>query len=78
MRGVFIWFQTILGLKINLSKSELVPVGQVPNVPELASILGCRVAALPLTYLGLPFGASFKKKTIWTGVVEKMKKRLAG
>uniref|UniRef100_A0A2N9IB59 Uncharacterized protein n=1 Tax=Fagus sylvatica TaxID=28930 RepID=A0A2N9IB59_FAGSY len=78
LRGVFIWFQAISGLKINLSKSELVPVGQVTNVPELAGILGCRVASLPLTYLGLPLGASFKSKSIWVGVVEKMEKRLAG
>ena len=45
LRGVFIWFQAISGLKINLSKSELVPVGQVTNVPELAGILGCRLAS---------------------------------
>jgi hypothetical protein len=62
--GVFIWFLAILGLKVNLSKSELVPVGYVPNVTELASILGCRVSDFPLTYLGLPFGATFKRKTI--------------
>ena len=53
-------------------------MGQVTNVPELAGILGCRVASLPLTYLGLPLGASFKSKAIWVRVVEKMEKRLAG
>jgi hypothetical protein len=78
LRGVFIWFQAISGLKINLSKSELVPVGQVPNVNELAGVLGCKVSALPLNYLGLPLGASFKQKSVWNGVVEKMEKRLAG
>lgn len=78
LRGVFIWFQAISGLKINLSKSELAPVGTVQNVPELESILGCRVTSLPLTYLGLPLGASFKSKSIWAGVVERMEKRLAG
>ena len=65
-------------MKINLSKSELVPVGQVPNVNELAGVLGCKVSALPLTYLGLPLGASFKQKSMWNGVVGKMEKRLAG
>jgi hypothetical protein len=53
LRGVFMWFQAKYGLKINLNKSELVPVGHVPNVMELSSILGCRVSALPFTYLGL-------------------------
>ena len=53
-------------------------MGPVPNVPELAGILGCSVASLPLTYLDLPLGASFKMKSIWSGVVERMEKRLAG
>jgi hypothetical protein len=42
-------------LKINLAKSELVPMGDVPNVDALACILGCRVSSLPLKYLGLPW-----------------------
>ena len=78
LRSVSIWFQVVSTLKINLSKSELVPVGSIPNVTALASILGCRVSALPLMYLGLPLRASFKKKTIWNAVVEKVEKRLAG
>ena len=78
LQGVFTWFQAISGLKINLGKSELVPVGDVPNVQALVGILGCRVSALPLTYFGLPLGASFKNKSIWNPVVEKIEKRLAG
>jgi hypothetical protein len=64
LRGIFIWFQAISGLKINLSKSELVPVGHVPNVAKLVGFLGCRVSSLPMSYLGLPLGAGFKKKDV--------------
>lgn len=39
-----------LGLKVNLDKSELVPVGKVSNVEGLSDILGCRVSKLPMTY----------------------------
>ena len=78
LRGVFIWFQAISGLKVNLSKFELVPVGYVPNVTELASILGCRVLDSPLTYLGLPLVVTFKRKTIWNSMVERMEKCLVG
>ena len=53
LRGVFIWFQAISGLKINLSKSELVPIGNVPNVTELASILGCKVLAFSSHLFGV-------------------------
>ena len=66
------------GLKINLGKFELVPVGDVPNFHELVEILGCREFALPLKYLGLPLGASFKDKSIWNPILEKMERRLAG
>jgi hypothetical protein len=38
----------------------MVPVGEVGDVEELASILGCGVASLPLKYLGLPLGAKYK------------------
>ncbi|XP_042969128.1 uncharacterized protein LOC122301820 [Carya illinoinensis] len=65
------------GLKVNLGKSELVPVGVVSNILNLASILDCKVSSLPLKYLGLPLGATFKARAIWDGVVEKIEKRLA-
>ena len=66
------------GLRINLGKSELVPVGDVLNFPDLVEILGCRESALPLKHLGLPLGASFKDKSIWNPILEKMERRLAG
>jgi hypothetical protein len=37
-----------------------------------ADILGCEVSYLPLKYLGLPLGASYKAKSIWDGVIEKI------
>jgi hypothetical protein len=67
-----------LGLKINLGKYELVPVGNVPDVEGLAAVLGCKVAELPIIYLGLPLGSSFKDQSIWNGIIKKMEKRLAG
>jgi hypothetical protein len=67
-----------LGLKINLAKSKLVPVGAVEDVKGLAGILGCRVSSLPMKYLGLPLGAQFKTKSIWDGIIKKMERRLTG
>jgi hypothetical protein len=37
----------------------------------LVDILGCGVS-LPVKYLGLPLGASYKAKHIWDGVIEKI------
>ena len=38
---LFIWFEAILGLKINLQKSEVIFIGKVANVEDLATKLGC-------------------------------------
>ena len=46
-------FQAVTGLKVNVLKTELVPVGVVDNVHALAEILGCRIGPLPMTYLGM-------------------------
>ena len=48
------------GLKVNVVKSEMVPIGEINNVHVLVEILGCMVGALPMTYLGMPLGASYK------------------
>jgi hypothetical protein len=73
LRCLFLCFEAVLGLKINLSKSEIIPVGEVVDVESLANIFGCRVAMLPMKYLGLPLGASYKSTSIWSGIVEKWK-----
>ena len=44
------------GLKINLNKSVIIPLGRVDNVEVLAAELGCGVESLPSTYLGLLTG----------------------
>ncbi|XP_050243704.1 uncharacterized protein LOC126692222 [Quercus robur] len=72
LRGILSRFEEMLGLRINLGKFELVPIGDVPNFHELVEILGCRESTLLLKYLGLPLGASFKDKSIWNPILEKM------
>ena len=54
---LLMWFEAISRLKINLSKSEIILVGSVDNVKELAFELGCKIRALSSSYLGLPLGA---------------------
>ena len=65
------------GLKVNVQKSEMVPIGEVDDVYALAEILGCRVGILPMSYLGMPLGASHKSPSIWNPVLEKIERRLA-
>ena len=60
LNWILMWFEALSGLKINLNKSEIIPIGTVDNVEELASELGCNVGSLPTPYLGLPLGAKHK------------------
>ncbi|XP_035545987.1 uncharacterized protein LOC118348461 [Juglans regia] len=77
LRALLLCFEAVLGLKVNLGKSEMVCVGAVSNIIGLASLLDYKVSYFPMKYLGLPLGATFKNMAIWDGVVEKIKKKLA-
>lgn len=53
-----------LWVEDNLGKSELVPVGNVPNMDELAIVMSCRVGQLSMTYLGLPLSSTFMERRL--------------
>jgi hypothetical protein len=78
IRLVLICFEVVSGLKVNMSKSEMVPIGEVVNLPVLADILCCNIGSLPMSYLGMPLGSSYKSTAIWNPIIEKMERRLAG
>ena len=59
---LLVCFELVSGLKVNLAKSVIVPVGDVNNIGALAKDLGCEVGFLPIPYLGLPLGSQFKDK----------------
>jgi hypothetical protein len=78
LKGMLLCFEEVSGLRINLGKSKIVPVGLIVDVEALAHVLGGRIASLPMKYLGLPLGARYKSKEIWNPILEKMERRLAG
>ena len=78
IRMVIIFFKAIIGLKVNIGKSEIVPMGMVGSLNALASVLGCNIGRLLIVYLGMPFGAHFNDSLIWNSIIEKMEKKLSG
>ena len=70
------WFEAASGLRVNLDKNEIIPVGVVEEIEEMAVEVGCRVGSLPSQYLGLPLGAPNKAPSVWDGVEEKVRRRL--
>ena len=74
---LLMWFEAISVLRINLDKSELIPLGCVDNVKDLVVKLGCKVGSLPSSYLGMSLGATFKSMATWDEMEERFHKRLA-
>ena len=77
MSLILFWFEAASGLRINLAKSEIIPIREVEALDEMAVELGCRVGQLPAVYLGLPLGAPNKASSLWDGVEERVRRRLA-
>ena len=67
-----------MGLRVNMAKSEMVPVGEVQNISELADSLCYHIGGLPLSYLGMPLGPSYKAVAVWNPILEKLERRLSG
>ncbi|CAL1388326.1 unnamed protein product [Linum trigynum] len=74
--AALVCFQCITGLRVNLSKTRIFPVGDVPNISRLSQVLGCDWEFLPTTYLGLPLGAPVFSSAIWNPVISKLRNRL--
>jgi hypothetical protein len=71
-------FSSSTGLKINFSKSMMVPINISEGKLELlARIFGCATGSLPFTYLGLPLGITKPKAEDFLPLVNKCERRLA-
>lgn len=57
LQCILLMVEVPTSLKVNWSKSSLSPVGDVPDVEYMASVIGCDVSSLPINYLGLPLSA---------------------
>lgn len=60
LRCVLMGFQVVLGLNINLSKSEIARLGDESDADSLARVMGCKIVRLLIKFLGLSLGANFK------------------
>ena len=78
LRCNLLLFEAMSRLRVNLSKSSLIPIGEVPNIHLLACFFGCEVCTLPSTYLGLPLEASFKSIAVGILLWRGFKKGLQG
>jgi len=70
-------FEWLSGLKINFHKSDVYVFGEDQERKEvLANMLNCRLGEWPMKYLGLPIAEHRVGSRAFTGLVDKMRKRL--
>lgn len=77
LRCILLILEAVFGLKGNLRKSILLPIGDVANIEEMTQIMECEVESLPTIYLGHPLGAKASSKSIWNPVIKRLDRRLA-
>ena len=78
IRMILTCFEAVTSLKVNMTKSEMVPIEEVNGLSALVDLLYYHIGSLPLQYLGMPLGASYKVLAIWNLIIEKIERRLAG
>ena len=77
LRWLLMWFEALSGLRINLSKSEIILVVRMDDAKALATELGYKVGSLFTSYLGLLLGAPHNSIAVWDPIDERFQKRLA-
>ncbi|XP_016168966.1 uncharacterized protein LOC107611571 [Arachis ipaensis] len=71
-------FELMSGLSINFDKSNLIPVNcEQEWVEHVCGMLGCKQAALPIRYLGIPLGANPRLVKTWKPIIDKVKEKLS-
>ena len=53
-----ICFAAVIGLMVNVGKSEIVPIGEISNLDNLAIFLRCMVDSFANEIFGYAFGCS--------------------
>jgi hypothetical protein len=70
-------FAEASGLKTNLNKCSITPIfGDQDSLPQLQSILGCRLEEFPITYLGLPLSTRKIPRAWIQSTIDAMARRL--
>ena len=55
LKKVLTCFEQVSGMRINYTKSELIPIGLTDEeIVSFSNIMGCTVGAFPIKYLGIP------------------------
>jgi hypothetical protein len=73
---VLLAFEALTGIKINLSKTEMIPMNlDSVEVTRLAATIGCKLSTFSLKYLGVPLSDNKLKLANWQGIIDKVQNK---
>ena len=79
LKIVLTWFEQVSGMRINYSKSELIPINMDDQeLADFLSILVCNKANFPIKYLGIPLHYDKLRREDIQPLLDKIIKRIAG
>jgi hypothetical protein len=72
-------FSVSTGLKVNFSKSSIVPINvKHGKMESLTSVLDCQVGNMSFTYLGLPLGTTKRLVDDFLSLLNRIERRMMG
>jgi hypothetical protein len=77
LRAILESFAQSTGLRVNYSKSGMVPLNMTAEKAELMTgVFGCQLQTVPFTYLGLPMGTTRPRVEHFEPIMNRMEKQL--
>jgi hypothetical protein len=66
-------FEALSGIRINFSKTKLIPVNIImEEATILTALVGCKISSFPLKYLGVPLSDGKLKLHDWHSIIDKV------
>ena len=79
LKALLASFAESTGLKVNYSKSQMLPINvSQEKIELLANTFGCSTGFFPFTYLGLPMGTTKPKMEDLTPLMDRVERCLSG
>jgi retron-type reverse transcriptase len=78
MKEILERYANSTGLKINFHKSSMIPINLSDiNAQRIAALIGCNIASMPFTYLGLPLGTTKPSIQDLMPLVDRIERRVS-
>lgn len=75
IKAILRGFKLASGLRVNLSKNHIYEVNLAQEVLQISSsFLDCKIGTMPFKFLGIPVGASLRRRSTWNSIVDIIKR----